>query len=153
MISSLSSDTTHLMATEAYSTIVPLQQRLVTAPISRGTLSEGLATVEDVDEDPLARAFLEALRELASSTDPNATAIGQLIRKFVDPATDQLAFVKLEEQVAILQYVLCKIGPDDPLSQPVQATLMGTANIQLEITKWMQDICMSDGTPKEFEEW
>lgn len=155
MIPSLTPATVSPLAAQAGSTIVPLQQRLAEAQAGAGTLPAEPPTGPGLGDDALAQAFLAALRTLPPSDDPRdyAAAVSQLMREFVDPATGQPAFVTLEEQSAVLQRILAEIGPDDPLAQPVQATLIGTANLQSQMGKWMQDICMSDGTPEEFEEW
>lgn len=155
MIPSLTPASALPLAAQADSTIVPLQQRLAEAQAGAAPLPADTPSAPDFGDDPLAQAFLAALRTLPPCDDPRdyAAAVSQLMREFVDPATGQPAFVTLEEQSGMLQRVLAEIGPDDPLAQPVQATLIGTANLQSQMSKWMQDICMSDGTPKEFEEW
>ncbi|WP_440029669.1 hypothetical protein [Chromobacterium amazonense] len=99
--------------------------------------------------------FLAALRTLPPSDDPNdyAAAVSKLMREFVDPDTGQAAFVTLEAQVAILQWTLVEVGPNNALAVAINGALIGTMNLQYEMREWMQKIFMSDGSPEELKEW
>ncbi|KVD81573.1 hypothetical protein [Burkholderia ubonensis] len=129
--------------------VIPLQQR-VTEQVPAGMLVR-----QDFNDDPLAQAFLDALRQLPPGDSPRdyAGAVSRLLREFVDPKSGESAFVTLSDQTAILEYILAQIRSNDPLYAPLQATLIGTSNLHFQMTKWMQDVCMSNGSPKEFEEW
>ncbi|WP_279205335.1 hypothetical protein [Obesumbacterium proteus] len=110
----------------------------------------------DFDSDPTAAAFLNALWQIPSSGDnPQlyADEVSQLMRNFVDPETGELAFTTLEQQTEILQRTLENVGTNADLRTALSTTLCGTANLQFQMTKWMQDIVLSNGEIKEFEEW
>ncbi|KVT58146.1 hypothetical protein [Burkholderia ubonensis] len=129
--------------------VTPLQQHLTQqAPV-------GMPVRQEFSDDPLAQSFLNALRQLPSGDSPvnNADAVSKLLREFVDPESGESAFVTLSDQIAVLHNILAQIGPDDPLHAPLLITLIGTSNLQFEMTKWMQDVLLSNGSPKEFEEW
>ncbi|WP_217591370.1 hypothetical protein [Burkholderia sp. GbtcB21] len=130
-------------------TVIPLQQRLTEQVPAR------IPVRQDFNGDPRAHAFLYALRQLPSGDSPKdyADAVSRLLREFVDPESGESAFVTLSDQTAILQYILAQIEPDDPLRAPLLATLIGTSNLQFQMTKWMQDVLLSNGSPKEFEDW
>lgn len=109
----------------------------------------------DFGSDPLACAFLETLLQLPASDDPQtyADAVSELMGTFVDPNTGGLAFTTLDQQVEILQHTLEKVGTDAKLTEPLTITLLGTSNLQFQMTKWMQDVVLSGGKTKEFEDW
>lgn len=153
MIPSVASLTPSHLATFNDDSIVPLAQRAYSAPASSPAIADKFGL--SFDSDPLARAFLDALRALPPTDDARsyADAVSQLMREFADPQTGKPAFVTLEQQSEILQRAMEQLTEDDPLKEPLLATLIGTINLQSEMTKWMQNICMSDGTPPEFEEW
>ncbi|OXJ21378.1 type III secretion system effector protein OrgC [Burkholderia sp. HI2714] len=129
--------------------VIPLQQRVTEQVPARTPVRQ------DFNDEPLAQAFLDALRQLpvGSSSRDYAGAVSRLLREFVDPKSNKRAFATLSDQTAILQCILAKVGLDDQLYAPLQATLIGTSNLDFQMTKWMQDVCMSNGSPKEFEEW
>ncbi|WP_175743603.1 hypothetical protein [Burkholderia ambifaria] len=129
--------------------VIPLQQRLTEQ------VPAWMTVRQDFNEDPLAQAFLDALRQLPSGDSPGAyaDAVSRLLREFVDPESGKSAFVTFSDQTTILHYVLAQIGSDDPLHAPLLATLIGTSNLQFQMTKWMQDVLLSNGSPKEFEDW
>ncbi|WP_199154775.1 hypothetical protein [Chromobacterium sp. ASV23] len=152
MIPTIASLPPFSLASTGNGDVVPLAQRLASAqPLPATSNQPG----QDFDSDPLARAFLDALRTLPPTDDLRAyaNAVSQLMREFVNPETDEPAFITLEQQSDILQRAMAQLETDDPLSKPLQATLIGTSNLQTEMTKWMQNICMSDGNLEEFEEW
>lgn len=135
--------------------IVPLEQRLALAQTrSSQQLVTKAATIEPATS-PLASAFLTALRSLPHTGDVrrDADAVGRLLREFADPASGKPAFSSLKEQSDILQLTLEHIEPDDGLSKALQTTMIGTENLSMEMKKWVQDVCSSDGTPKEAEDW
>ncbi|KWO09796.1 hypothetical protein [Burkholderia ubonensis] len=128
--------------------VIPLQQRLTEQ------VPTGMPVRQDFNDDPLAQAFLDALKQLPSGDSPRdyADAVSRLLRDFIDPESES-AFVTLGDQTAILHNILAQIGPDDPLHAPLLATLIGTSNLQFHMTKWMQDVLLSNGSPREFEDW
>ncbi|HID7510662.1 TPA: hypothetical protein ACXHW4_004577 [Enterobacter hormaechei] len=107
------------------------------------------------DNDPLVNTFLECLLQIPPTDDPQAYAakVSEAMRIFLDPKTGQLAFTTLEQQTDILQRTLEKVGEDTPLSEPLTATLHGTSNLQFQMTTWIQDVVLSGGEVKEFEQW
>lgn len=109
----------------------------------------------DFDSDPLACAFLDTILQITSSGDPlsYSDAVNELMCTFVDPKTGKLAFTTWEQQTEILQRTLEKVGTDAKLTEPLTTTLLGTNNLQFQMTKWMQDIAWSGGKTKEFEDW
>lgn len=157
MISPLVSTPHSLASPTVAEGLVSLQDRLQNTSIP---LVPSVNNAPDIapsvaDGDPLAGAFLESLLQLPPSDDPQAyaAAVSDAMRNFVDPKTGQLAFTTLEQQTDILQRTLAIVGEDDPLSEPLTATLLGTTNLQFQMTKWMQDVVLSGGEVKEFEEW
>ncbi|OHX10817.1 hypothetical protein BI347_20125 [Chromobacterium sphagni] len=113
----------------------------------------------DFDTDPKALAFLAALQQLPSAASDSQAdrqaqidAIAKLLRNFQHPA-NTTAFITLQEQGAILQRTLAKLGNDSPLHTPLMAVWVGTSNLQFQMSKWMQDVMLSDGTPPESNEW
>ncbi|KVO99427.1 hypothetical protein [Burkholderia ubonensis] len=129
--------------------VIPLQQRVTEQ------VPAGMPMRQDFNGSPLAQAFLDALRQLPAgdSSRDYADTVSRLLREFVDPKSGESAFVTLSDQTAILEYILAKVGSDDPLYAPLQATLIGTSNLHFQMTKWMQDVCISNGSHKEFDEW
>ncbi|KAB7715284.1 hypothetical protein GBN32_00840 [Plesiomonas shigelloides] len=147
--------TQHSTATE---NVIPLSERIPQHALAVSATEESTELPEaapDINEDLLTHAFLDELRQLAPSEDPReyANAVSQLMRDFVDPTTQQRAFVTLEQQLALLQRTLAEVGDDPTLTKPLTTVMLGTANVKLEMTKWMQDTVLSGGEITEFEEW
>lgn len=140
------------------SPLIPLEDRvqqsdnLISAP-SENNVSD--RSGPDFGSDSLDRAFMEALLQLPASADPQsyADAVSKLMHTFVDPKTGNLAFTTLDQQTEILQCALEKVGTDTKLNEPLVITLLGTSNLQFQMTKWMQDIVLSGGESNEFETW
>lgn len=157
MISALTGTPQPLLSSVDTETLVSLQDRLqnVNIPPAPAVNSPPDITPPVADSDPLASAFLDSLLQLPPTDDPQAyaAAVSEAMRNFEDPNTGQLAFTTLEQQTNILQRTLEKVGGDAPLSEPLTATLLGTTNLQFQMTKWMQDVVLSGGEVKEFEEW
>ncbi|MBV8045289.1 type III secretion system effector protein OrgC [Pluralibacter sp.] len=157
MISSLTGIPQPLPSSADAEALVSLQDRLQSANIPSAPAVNNTPDITPpvTDSDPLASAFLDSLLQLPPTDDPQAyaAAVSDAMRAFVDPKTGELAFTTLEQQTDILQRTLDKVGEDAPLSEPLAATLLGTTNLQFQMTKWMQDVVLSGGEVKEFEEW
>lgn len=157
MISSLVGIPQPLPSSPDDDALVSLQDRLKSANIS---LVPAVNTPPNItplvtDSDSLASAFLDSLLQLPPTEDPQtyAAAVSDAMRTFVDPKTGELAFTTLEQQTDILQRTLEKVGGNVPLSEPLAATLLNTTNLHFQMTKWMQDVVLSGGEVKEFDEW
>lgn len=138
--------------------VIPLIERIPQHDLTVSTTADSAELPEaapDVNEDLLTYAFLDELWRLPPSDSPReyANAVSQLMRDFVAPKTQQRAFVTLEQQLALLERTLSEVGDDSMLTEPLTAVLLGTANVSLEMTKWMQDTVLSGGEVTEFEEW
>lgn len=107
------------------------------------------------ESDPLAMAFFKALTELPVSNNAESYVddVNELINSFVDINTGNLAFLTLDQQKDILQRTLEKVGTDSDLTEPLTSALYRTANLQNQMTIWMQDIILSDGEIKDNDEW
>jgi|MedtruStandDraft_1076414.scaffolds.fasta_scaffold01553_8 hypothetical protein len=155
MISSLTGTPQPLPSSADAEALVSLQDRLQNKNITPAVDNTPDITPPVTDSDPLASAFLDSLLQLPPTDDPQAyaAAVSDAMRTFVDPKTGELAFTTLEQQTDILQRTLETVGENAPLSEPLTATLLGTTNLQFQMTKWMQDVVLSGGEVKEFEEW
>lgn len=157
MISTLTSASQPLPSSTNTEPLVSLHDRLqnVKTPSTPAVKDATDITPPATDNDPLVNAFLECLLQIPPTDDTQvyAAAASEAMRTFLDPKTGQLAFTTLEQQTDILQRTLEKVGEEAPLSEPLTATLLGTTNLRFQMTKWMQDVVLSGGEVKEFEEW
>ena len=158
MISPLSAPSPYSASALEPDAPISLQQRLAAAA-AETPQTRPAGKWPDYDTDPKAMAFLAALQQLPpalsdAQADKQAQidAIAKLLRDFQYP-TDSAAFVTLEDQSAILQRTLARLGESSPLHAPLMAVMLGTSNLQFQMKKWMQDIMLSDGSPREFEDW
>ncbi|WP_434626693.1 hypothetical protein [Chromobacterium sp. CV08] len=131
--------------------VTPLSQRLAAAA------ADLPAAKSDADEQ--ARALLAALRRLPppltdSQQDRDAyiDAIARQLRDFQHP-DGTVAFATLQQQSDALGIMLKEVDKKSPLHEGLMAVMVGTGNLQFQMTKWMQDTLLSDGTPQEFEDW
>lgn len=158
MISSFACTSQPSLLSTGADTIVSLNDRLQqNSKMAPGCSGNDVAnnTGLDFDSEPLVSAFLEDLLQLPPANDPlsYASGVSELMRTFLDPKTGKLAFSTLEQQTEILQRTLDKVGNDASLSEPLTTTLLGTTNLQFQMTKWMQDVVLSGGEIKESEDW
>lgn len=155
--------------------LIPLQQRLLAAaqdvdgaaPPTETPETDDAKPVEppphkwpDFQSDPVAIAFLAALRELpppASDSQEDkqryADAVGRLLRDFKDPASGELAFRTLQEQNDMIQRTLEQLDAASPLHTALMTSLVSNIGIESMMTQWMQDAILSGGVPKEMEDW
>ncbi|MCP1292133.1 MULTISPECIES: hypothetical protein [unclassified Chromobacterium] len=155
--------------------IVPLQQRLLAAaqnadgaaPPTETPATDDAKPVEppphkwpDFQSDPLAVAFLAALRQLSPPASDSqedkqryADAVGKLLGEFKDPATGELAFTTLKQKNDMIQRTLEQIDAASPLHTALMTSLVGNIGVAGMMQQWMQDAIMSGGVPKEMEDW
>lgn len=155
--------------------LIPLQQRLLAAaqdadgapPPTETPEADDAKPVEppphkwpDFESDPVAVAFLAALRELpppASDSQEDkqryADAVGKLLGEFKDPATGEQAFTTLKQKNDMIQRTLEQIDAASPLHTALMTSLVGNIGVAGMMQQWMQDAIMSGGVPKEMEDW
>lgn len=175
MIPSLNLSALNLSSTAGGGDIVPLQQRLLAAaqdvdgkaPPTETPEADGSKPAEpppfkwpDFQSDPVAVAFLAALRELPPpATDSQqdkqryADAVGKLLGNFKDPATGELAFTTLKQKNDMIQRTLEQIDAASPLHTALMTSLVGNIGVAGMMQQWMQEAIMSGGIPKEMEDW
>ncbi|EUD04250.1 type III secretion system effector protein OrgC family protein [Providencia alcalifaciens RIMD 1656011] len=70
-----------------------------------------------------------------------------------DPANGNKVFETFEKQKKALQSALESVDHNSMMGESIMAVLLGVTNAESQMTKWMQDIVLSGGEIKEFEEW
>ncbi|OQS35738.1 hypothetical protein B0T39_17685 [Chromobacterium haemolyticum] len=155
--------------------VIPLQQRLLAAaqdadgaaPPTETPEADDAKPVEppphkwpDFQSDPVAVAFLAALRQLSPPASDSqedkqryADAVGKLLGEFKDPATGELAFTTLKQKNDMIQRTLEQIDAASPLHTALMTSLVGNIGVAGMMQQWMQDAIMSGGVPKEMEDW
>ncbi|BBG61909.1 hypothetical protein [Providencia rustigianii] len=79
--------------------------------------------------------------------------ISRLLYGMEDPANGNKVFETFEKQKKALQSALESVDHSSMMGEGIMAVLLGVTNAESQMTKWMQDIVLSGGEIKEFEEW
>ncbi|MBX9346868.1 hypothetical protein K5M36_07170 [Chromobacterium vaccinii] len=147
---------TQTLGISAADSIVPLYLRAAQVQQTAAAQESALAPGDAAQ----AQALLAALKQLPTPASDSLAdrkayiaAIARQLRDFKTPQGDARAFATLAQQRAVLQHIQNEIGDASPLYKPLTGVMLGASNLQSQVSQWMQEVLLSDGTPPEFSDW